>query len=68
MKDSMGGNGTGPGGFDAKRVKDMTANWGKLPQKERAQAIADLTRDMPPSYREAIEAYFKKLGDTPQQP
>jgi hypothetical protein len=46
----------------------LTANWGKLPAKERAQAIADLTRDMPASYREHIEAYFKKLADNPQQP
>jgi hypothetical protein len=27
--------------------------------------LAELTRDMPPSFREAIEAYFKKIGETP---
>jgi hypothetical protein len=46
-------------------MKDLTENWGKLPAKERASALAELTRDMPPSFREAIEAYFKKLGETP---
>jgi acyl-CoA hydrolase len=35
--------------------------WGKLPEKERAKAMLDLTRNMDPRYREAIEAYFKKL-------
>jgi len=27
--------------------------------------MAELTRQMPPRYREAIEAYFKKLSETP---
>jgi hypothetical protein len=35
--------------------------WGKLPEKERAKAMADLTRGMPAKYRDAIEAYFKQL-------
>jgi len=61
----MGGNGTGPGQVDSKKIKDLTENWGKLPAKERASALAELTRDMPPAYREAIETYFKKLGETP---
>jgi hypothetical protein len=46
-------------------MKELTENWGKLPAKERATAIAELTRDMPPSFREAIETYFKKIGQTP---
>ena len=35
--------------------------WGKLPEKERARAMLDLTRGMDPRYRDAIESYFKKL-------
>jgi hypothetical protein len=67
QKDSNGGNGTGPGQIDAKKWKELSADWGKLPPKERASALAELTRDMPPSFREAIETYFKKLGESEQQ-
>jgi hypothetical protein len=46
---------------DPKRLKEIADVWGKLPDKERAKAMADLTRDMPPKYREVIENYFKNL-------
>ena len=39
----------------------MAEVWGKLPEKERAKALVGLTRELDPRYREAIEAYFKKL-------
>jgi hypothetical protein len=38
----------------------MAQIWGKLPEKERAQAILDLTRDLPPQYRARIEEYYRK--------
>lgn len=62
QQDSMGGNGTGPGTIDPKKVKEIAEAWGKLPEKERAKALIDLTRDMPPRYREVIESYFKKIN------
>jgi hypothetical protein len=62
QRDSNGGNGTGPGQIDPKRVKDLTEAWGTLPEKERAKALLELTRDMPPRYREVIENYFRKLS------
>jgi len=40
----------------------LSENWGKLPEKERAKAMLELTREMPPRYREVIENYFKKLA------
>ena len=40
----------------------MAAVWGKLPERERAKAMMELTRDMPPRYREVIERYFKELA------
>jgi hypothetical protein len=52
----------GRGNVDPKRLDYLTQNWGKLPDKERAQALQDLTRDMPPKYREVFENYFKKLA------
>lgn len=61
QQDSMGGQGTGPGHVDPKRLKEVAENWGKLPEKERARAMLELTRDLPPKYREVIENYFKKL-------
>jgi acyl-CoA hydrolase len=44
----------------------MAEVWGKLPEKERAKAMLELTRDMPPRYREVIEKYFKKLSESPE--
>jgi len=51
----------GKGEIDVKKFKEYADVWGKLPEKERAKAMADLTRGMPAKYRDAIEAYFKQL-------
>jgi hypothetical protein len=61
QQDSNGGTGTGPGNVDPKKLKEIADVWGKLPEKERAKAMTDMTRDMPPKYREVIENYFKNL-------
>lgn len=69
MQDSYGGTMPGAGVVDQKRLTDYAKNWGKLPEKERAKAMAELTRDMPPRYREVIENYFKKVAQSqPNQP
>jgi hypothetical protein len=65
MRDSKIATNTGPGMVDSKTVKILTENWGKLPEKERAKALADLTRDMPPAFRESIEEYFHRIGQQP---
>jgi hypothetical protein len=44
-----------------KKVKEIAEVWGKLPEKERARAMVELTRGLPPRYRDAIEAYIKGL-------
>jgi len=36
--------------------------WGKLPEKERARALVELTRGLPAADRAVIEAYFKELS------
>jgi hypothetical protein len=64
QNDSFGGNGSGPGNVDPKKLKELAEVWGKLPEKDRAKAMAELTRDMPPRYREVIEKYFKKLAES----
>jgi hypothetical protein len=62
MKDSKPGTGTGPGNIDPKKLKEMAEVWGKLPERERAKAMVELTKDLPPRYRDVIETYFKKLA------
>jgi hypothetical protein len=50
------------GEIDSKRLKEIAEVWGKLPEKERAKAMLELTRDLPPRYRETIETYLKKIA------
>jgi len=47
---------------DQKKVKEITEAWGKLPEKERAKALVELTRGMPARDRMVIEQYFKELA------
>jgi hypothetical protein len=69
MPDSHIATNPGPGNITPKRLQDYAKQWGKLPEKERAKAMAELTRDMPPRYREVIENYFKKVAPSqPSQP
>jgi len=63
MQDSNIGGGTGPGNLDGK-IKSYQENWGKMPEHERARAMQELTRDLPPRYRLVIEDYFKSINKT----
>jgi hypothetical protein len=60
--DSLGGNGRGPGQVDMKKVADVASKWGKLPEKERADALRELTRDLPADQRETVEKFFQELS------
>jgi hypothetical protein len=60
MPDSKIANNGGPGQVDPKRFKEMAEIWGKLPERERAKAILEMTRDLPPQYRSRIEEYYRK--------
>jgi hypothetical protein len=62
MQDSQIGRGSGAGKVDPKQLEHIAQQWGKLPEKERAEAMQNLTRDMPAKYRDVIENYFKKLA------
>jgi hypothetical protein len=55
-------NGQMRGEIDSKRLKEIAEVWGKLPEKERAKAMLELTRDLPARYRETIEKYLKDLS------
>jgi len=52
----------GKGVVDPKRLKEIADVWGTLPEKERAKAMLELTRDMPAKYRESIEIYLKQIS------
>jgi hypothetical protein len=60
--DSFGGNGSGPGNVDQKKLKELAEVWGRLHERERASAMAELTRDMPQRHREVVQKYFKNLS------
>jgi len=60
--DSLGGNGKGAGQIDMKKVNDNKETWGKKSPKERAEAMRDMTRDLPPELRDTVERFFKDLS------
>lgn len=47
--------------MDLKKVKETAEAWGKLPEKERAQAMRDLIRTLPAKDRAVIEAYLREI-------
>ena len=51
--------------MDEKKLKTIAANWGTMPEKERAKAIMEITKDLPARYRVVIEDYFKALSNAP---
>jgi len=55
-------SGVGKGIIDPKRQRENVENWGKNNDKERADAMVEVTRTLPPQYREAIETYMKRIG------
>ncbi len=62
MQDSNIASNSGPGQVDAKRIKELADQWGRLPPREREANMRELTRDMPPRYREVIQEYFRRLS------
>ena len=61
MNESQIAGGGANGDVDRKNIEDRDG-WGKLPPAERQQALQQISRDLPTHYREAIEAYFRKLA------
>jgi len=53
----------GDGKVETKKVQEIAEQWGKLPEKERAKALVELTRGLPAQDRAVIEAYFKRLAE-----
>jgi hypothetical protein len=61
-EDSQILGGSGAGKIDLRKLNDVAAKWGKLPEKERADAMKDLTRELTPELRETVEKFFKELA------
>ncbi len=61
MQDSQIAGGSGNGDVDRKNQSN-NGGWGNLPPAERQEALQQIGRDLPTHYREAIEAYFRKLA------
>lgn len=56
------GGQTGEGKVDEKKFKEMYKNWGTLPEKARAEAIANAIRSLPPHLQEAAKDYFDRMN------
>ncbi len=61
MQDSRIAGANGNGDADRKNQSN-NGSWGNLPPAERQEALQQIGRDLPTHYREAIEAYFRKLA------
>lgn len=61
MQDSNIATNSGPGKVDEQQLRKMAENWVKMNDKERADAMAKVTSDLPPKYKVIIEDYFKAI-------
>ncbi|MEM9366604.1 MAG: hypothetical protein AAGD07_11460 [Planctomycetota bacterium] len=61
MQDSQIAGGSGQGDVDNKDLEPENP-WGNLPPAERQESLQQISKGLPTHYREAIEAYFRKLA------
>jgi hypothetical protein len=43
-------------------MKKLVEEWGRMPPREQARALQELTQGMSNRHREAIENYFRNLA------
>jgi hypothetical protein len=55
---TQGGKGT----VEAAKIKTLVEQWGRMPPREQARALQELTQGMSARHREAIENYFRNLA------
>ena len=66
MQDSTRANNGGSGRVDQARLRKLAEGWGKMDQKQRAQAmreVEELTRGLSLAHQEAFRAYFQRMAD-----
>ena len=61
-KDDYLNHGQAKGTIDPKKMKDNADHWGDKNPKERAEAMRDMTKDLPPDLRDQVERFFKELS------
>ena len=54
---------SGAGAIDMKKLKETAEQWGAKSPKERAEAMREMTRNLPPDLRETVQRYFQGLSD-----
>ena len=54
--------------MENKKLETLAKSWGTMPEKERAKAIMEITKDLPARYRVVIEDYFKALSSSSSKP
>ena len=47
-------------------MRKLMEGWGKMQRRDREKALQELTREMSPRHREAIENYFRNLAQGQQ--
>jgi hypothetical protein len=65
MQDSNIATNGGPGKVDEQQLRKMAENWVKMSDKQRAEAMAEVTRDLPPRHKVLIEEFFKQINRNP---
>lgn len=62
MPDSTLPPGGGTGRVDPVKMRKLVEEWGRMPPREQARALQELTQGMSARHREAIENYFRNLA------
>ncbi|MCI0639996.1 MAG: hypothetical protein L0Y72_12105 [Gemmataceae bacterium] len=62
MQDSQIANQGGPGRVDQAKLKKLVEEWGRMPPREQARALQELTSGLSARHREAIENYLRNLA------
>lgn len=62
MDDSRIATNSGKGVVDEKKLRQYEAEWGKLPEAERKRVVQEISRDLPPKYKQMVESYFASLN------
>lgn len=68
MQDSNIANNGGDGRVEQAKLRKLEEGWGKMTERQRADALselADLTRGLTPAHQEAYRNYFRNLANDP---
>jgi hypothetical protein len=66
MPDSQLAQNGGSGRVDQARLRKLAEGWGRMNERQRANAmqeVADLTRGLSLAHQEAFREYFRRIAD-----